>query len=290
MNGGNPAGVWVSWANWGWDDKGESCSYLNPGSCDAHNWGSHSASGSHVDGYLKAAGPSGGSTTPAPPPAPGTCQTFPGQNNNGVNFESTARHASSPGECCNACKGASGCKGYTHIEANSKCWLKSSLGSLTSDSYATSGSYSPELPTTTAAARTTAAPTPSSPTVSPSQDCPGGSLQSCIGACPEDILEVCTHECDERCGGSACGSDDGASLSHCVSHCPSDGFQKCVGCCEDKFSSATTVAPTTTTVPQCGNDDGASLSHCVSHCPTDGDEFHDCVICCSSKFPSAFEV
>merc|ERR1712070_1249214 len=68
MNGGNPAGVWVSWANWGWDDKGESCSYLNPGSCDSHNWGSHSNSGSHVDDYLKSAGPVG--PTPPSPPSP----------------------------------------------------------------------------------------------------------------------------------------------------------------------------------------------------------------------------
>merc|ERR1712032_337191 len=29
MDGNNPAGVWVSWANWGWNDK--SCSYMNPG-------------------------------------------------------------------------------------------------------------------------------------------------------------------------------------------------------------------------------------------------------------------
>merc|ERR1711865_1108642 len=68
MNGNNPAGVWVSWANWGWDDKGESCSYLNGGACDGHNWGSHSASGSHVDSYLKAAGPPSGPSPPSPSP------------------------------------------------------------------------------------------------------------------------------------------------------------------------------------------------------------------------------
>jgi endoglucanase len=144
MNGGNPAGVWVSWANWGWDDKGESCSYLNPGSCDSRNWGSHSASGSHVDGYLKAAGP----PSPSPSPLPGSCSTNPGQNNNGVNLEDTPRSASNPGECCSMCMSSGGCKGYTHVTGNGECWLKSQLGSLTADSNVNSGSYDPPVVTT----------------------------------------------------------------------------------------------------------------------------------------------
>merc|ERR1712159_686646 len=68
MNGNNPAGAWVSLANWGWNDKGESCSYLTPGSCDGHNWGGRSDSGSHVDSHLKSPGPPAPGPTPSPSP------------------------------------------------------------------------------------------------------------------------------------------------------------------------------------------------------------------------------
>jgi len=86
MDGGNSAGVWVSWANWGWNDKGESCSYLTPGSCDGHSWGSHSTSGNGVDGYLKRPGPPSGPPSPPSPTPAGSCSTNPNQNNNGVNL------------------------------------------------------------------------------------------------------------------------------------------------------------------------------------------------------------
>merc|ERR1712139_49784 len=108
----------------------------------------------------------------------------PGQNNNGVNLESTSRSASSPDQCCSLCAGASGCAGYTHVTANNECWLKSSLGSLTSDSYVTSGSYSRPASTTPGPPMTTTPPTPP-PT--PKHSCPGGSLAACIGMCPADI-------------------------------------------------------------------------------------------------------
>merc|ERR1712137_796991 len=245
MNGGNSAGVWVSWANWGWDDKGEACSYLNPGSCDSHNWGSHSQSGAAVDGYLKAAGPPSGPPSPTPTPSPGQCTSQPGQNNNGVNLESTARSAGSASECCNMCAGATGCVGYTHVTANSECWLKSSLGSLTSDSYVNSGSYkaptpTPVPPTPTPVPVPVPVPLPSpSPGPLP-EGCPGGSLANCIGECPtdQDIFQICVDVCQERCGGAAsCGNDDGSSLAHCVSNCPSDKYATCIDCCQTKFPS-----------------------------------------------------
>merc|ERR1712079_593831 len=94
---------------------------------NAGNWGSHTSSGSHVDQYLKAPGPPVGPPAPTPP---GQCSSNPGQNNNGVNLESTARSASSPEQCCSLCAAAAGCKGYTHVTANKECWLKSSLGAL----------------------------------------------------------------------------------------------------------------------------------------------------------------
>jgi endoglucanase len=49
----NPHGVTISWANWGYDDKGESCAALQPGACPAHDWDRTSQSGSMVKGYLK---------------------------------------------------------------------------------------------------------------------------------------------------------------------------------------------------------------------------------------------
>jgi endoglucanase len=49
----NPHGVTISWANWGYDDKGESCAALQPVACPAHDWDRTSQSGSIVKGYLK---------------------------------------------------------------------------------------------------------------------------------------------------------------------------------------------------------------------------------------------
>lgn len=49
-------------------------------------------------------------------------------------------------------------------------------------------------------ATTTSAPTPV-PTPAPS-DCPGGSLESCVDLCPDDIVDICTESCQRRCGGS----------------------------------------------------------------------------------------
>lgn len=246
MDGGNPAGVWVSWANWGWNDKGESCSYLNPGSCDGHSWGSHSNSGSHVDDYLKRPGPPSGPPSPpspSPSPSPGVCDTNPGQNNNGQNLETTARSASSPSACCDLCSQASGCVGYTHVTGKNECWLKSALGGLTSDSYVNSGSVKVPPPTP---GPPPPAPTPSPPSPSPS-GCPGGSLEACIGACPTSpaaAFGVCVSECTARCGGgeSCTGGDDGSDLPTCMGHCPTDShFGDCVNCCADKFPSATLV-------------------------------------------------
>jgi len=238
MDGGNPAGVWLSWINWGWNDKGESCSYLNPGSCDSHSWGSHSASGSHVDGYLKRPGPPHGPPSPPTPPAPtpaGQCSVNAGKNNNGVNLEASARKTADADACCTLCKEAKECVGYTHVTALGECWLKSSLGALTSDANVNSGSFTRPAPTP--------APVPPQPTPvpapTPSGDCPGGSLSACIQSCPSgSAFAVCVAVCEDRCGSATqCGTDDGDSLNHCISNCPSDSFADCIGCCEDKFPS-----------------------------------------------------
>jgi hypothetical protein len=133
MNGNNPAGVSVSWANWGWNDKGESCSYLTPGSCDAHNWGRHSESGSHVDGYFK-------NPSPSPSPPAGQCSIEVGKNNDGTNLQDAADHTGSAEECCSKCSSASGCVGFTWVHGTEECWLKSSLSGLRDDSDVTSGS------------------------------------------------------------------------------------------------------------------------------------------------------
>lgn len=49
----NPAGVTISWCNWGYDDKAESCAALQPGSCGSQQWDRTSQSGTMVKGYLK---------------------------------------------------------------------------------------------------------------------------------------------------------------------------------------------------------------------------------------------
>merc|ERR1712217_298476 len=61
----NPHGVTISWANWAYDDKSESCAALQPGACGAHSWDRTSQSGSMVKGYLKES-----SVNPPSPPSP----------------------------------------------------------------------------------------------------------------------------------------------------------------------------------------------------------------------------
>lgn len=50
----NPHNVTISWANWGYDDKAESCAALQPGACAVRAWDSTSQSGAMVKGYLSA--------------------------------------------------------------------------------------------------------------------------------------------------------------------------------------------------------------------------------------------
>lgn len=243
MNGNNPAGAWVSWANWGWNDKGESCSYLNPGSCDAHNWGSHSNSGSHVDQYLKSQGPPSPGPSPSPPPSPspsGQCSIQKGQNNGGANLKSTAEHASSAEECCSHCVGEGGCVGFTWVTGNSECWLKASIGSLKSDPYVVSGSVTSPPTTTTKAPTPTPPPPPPTPTPSPSIcscGCSGDDLKACIDACPADKFAECIQTCESPCASSCTGGDDGSSLQECISHCPAASYSDCVNCCVTEFPS-----------------------------------------------------
>jgi len=243
MNGQNPAGVWVSWANWGWDDKDESCAFLNGGSCNSNNWGSHTSSGQHVAQYIKAAGPPVGPPAPPTPTPAGQCSTNPGQNNNGVNLEQSARTASSPSACCDFCKSTSGCVGYTHVTYNKECWLKSALGSLTSDSDVNSGSFSAPAPTPVPvpapAPHVIPSPVPvPAPQPSPSGDCPGGSLANCVAQCPAGAaFEVCVSVCQDRCNDPQCGDNDGDSLNTCISNCPSATYGECITCCQGKFPS-----------------------------------------------------
>jgi len=245
MNGNNPAGVWVSWANWGWNDKGESCSYLTPGSCDGHNWGGHSDSGSHVDGYLKSPGPPSPGPTPSPPPSPspaGQCTISPGQNNDGTNLKDTAEHTSSADACCSTCTSTSGCVGFTWVQANQECWLKSSVASLRDDPDVTSGSVTSPPPSPPAPTPT---PTPPAPTPSPAPSpstctcgCEGDDLKACIVACPSEKYTECVQTCSSPCAGNPCtGSDDGSDLHHCIANCPSSGYSDCVKCCTGEFPS-----------------------------------------------------
>jgi len=54
LGGNNPSGVTVSWANWGYDDKGgETCAALNPGSCNSGQWDSTSQSGSWAKEFIR---------------------------------------------------------------------------------------------------------------------------------------------------------------------------------------------------------------------------------------------
>lgn len=286
MNGNNPAGVWVSWANWGWNDKGESCSYLNPGSCDAHNWGSHSNSGSHVDGYLKSPGPPAPGPTPPSPPSPspgGQCSLTPGQNNGGTNLKATAEHTSSADDCCSTCSSTSGCVGFTWVTANHECWLKSSIASLKSDPYVTSGSVS--TPTPTPPPPTPPTPTPPPPTPPSSTctcSCEGDDLKACISACPPDEFAECIQTCESPCPTTmtttaaaackcGCAGDD---LHSCIEACPADKYSECIKTC----SSPCVGNPCT------GSDDGSDLHHCIAHCPSAG--YADCITCCTGEFPS----
>jgi len=241
MNGGNPAGVWVSWANWGWDDKDESCAFLNQGSCNSNNWGSHTGSGQHVSQYMKAAGPPVGPPSPPTPTPAGQCATNPGQNNNGVNLEQSARSASSASQCCDLCKSTSSCVGYTHVTANNECWLKSAVGSLTADSDVNSGSFS-AAPTPVPSPTPTPAPVPPPqpvPSPQPSSDCPGGSLANCIALCPTGAaFEVCVDVCQTRCPkDTQCGDNDGDNVGTCITNCPSATYGECIDCCQTKFPS-----------------------------------------------------
>jgi len=185
----------------------------------------------------------GPSPSPSPSPSPGMCSTSVGKNNDGTNLQSSAIITSSADDCCSSCSSTSGCVGYTWVHANGECWLKSAVDSLRDDGCGgcvTSGTYS--APTTTPAPP---APTPSpSPSPSPS-GCPGGSLASCIQACPTEasVFAICVEECDERCSDStSCtGGDDGSDLYTCVHGCPSEGFSDCLDCCTGKFPSAALV-------------------------------------------------
>jgi len=228
----------------------------------------------------------GAPSPPAPSPAPspnppGQCSTNPGQNNNGVNMEATARTAASPSECCSLCQAASGCKGYTHVTANDECWLKSQLGSLTNDPDVNSGSFSPSptppAPTPAPVPGPTPAPTPAVCQCA----CTGDDLKACVAACPSDQFTDCINSCQNPCATTTAppspGDCPGGSLANCVKSCPSDAtFQVCVQVCEERCEGGTS----------CGNDDGEDLAHCVQNCPSD--KFEDCVGCCQTKFPSVF--
>jgi hypothetical protein len=69
-------------------------------------------------------------------------------------------------------------------------------------------------------------------------------LEACIKDCPSDsssVFALCVNECNERCGESCTGGDDGADLETCVKGCPSESFSDCVTCCSGKFPSETSV-------------------------------------------------
>lgn len=185
--------------------------------------------------------PSPPSPSPAPAPTPaGQCQVSDCKNNDGTNLKSTAESASSADQCCDKCKSATGCVGWTWVKDNGECWLKSSVSAARDDDCGccvTSGTYSAPAPVPSPAP--TPVPMPS-PVPTPT-DCPGGSLANCIKGCPTDatVFQICVAECDKRCESatSCTGGDDGSSLETCVKGCPSDSYMDCVTCCSGKFPS-----------------------------------------------------
>jgi len=236
---------------------------------------------------------SGSYQAPAPTPSPGQCTTQPGQNNNGVNLESSARSAGSPDECCSMCAAAANCVGYTHVTANDECWLKSSLGGLTSDSDVTSGSYQSPAPTPVPLPVPTPTPIPvppPTPTPVPSPahctcGCTGDDLKACMEACPAEDFETCIGVCTDPCPSTTTlapptpvpspSGCPGGSLAACISGCPTDAdlFEPCVDDCQSRCAGTSCT----------GGDDGNSLATCIGGCPSD--KYAECIDCCEDKFP-----
>ena len=71
------------------------------------------------------------------PPAPSLCSLTPGLNSMGTifNFSTVA----DPAACCSACNATSDCVGFTFVTAESKCYVKSSLGAAVPDAGVVSG-------------------------------------------------------------------------------------------------------------------------------------------------------
>merc|ERR1719221_2427039 len=94
-----------------------------------------------ASGYcFPAGGPSGPS--PAPPPAPGSCSGAWGNNNNdGVNMDpAPIPNLNTVDQCRDKCESYEGaCKGWTLAEG--KCHVKSSVGPMRYDAYATASGY-----------------------------------------------------------------------------------------------------------------------------------------------------
>ena len=68
------------------------------------------------------------------------------------------------------------------------------------------------------------------PPVPPIPGCNGGSMHSCIEACPSDGFEACVKECVKDCTPKP-GKCTGGTMSTCMEACPSDGFEPCVKAC-----------------------------------------------------------
>merc|ERR1712232_615888 len=266
----------------------------NPGNLDGSSF---SVSNLVIEGSV-VQGPEPTKCSPSPSPSPtpsGQCTTQPGQNNNGVNLESSARSAGSPGECCSMCAAAANCVGYTHVTANDECWLKSSLGGLTSDSDVTSGSYQSPVPTPVPLPVPTPTPTPiphptPTPTPVPSPahctcGCTGDDLQACMEACRAEDFETCIGVCTDPCPSTTTlapptpvpspSGCPGGSLAACISGCPTDAdlFEPCVDDCQSRCAGTSCT----------GGDDGNSLATCIGGCPSD--KYAECIDCCEDKFP-----
>lgn len=97
--------------------------------------------------------------------------------------------SSSAGDCCNQCSGTSGCAGYTWVKGNNECWLKSAVGSLTSDSDVVSGSVG------------------SGPGPSPGPSPSGGVVEYC-----PDPAQDFQEERESGAGGTVTWTDDGWSI------------------------------------------------------------------------------
>lgn len=116
-------------------------------------------------------------TVTGPPPPPGPCAVFPGQNNHGHNMQEAAGAATADA-CCSACVALSGCIGWTFVsEGGAQCYLKDKLDPLTPDPAVISGAVGAPGPSCQLSPGVNSMGTIAAPPVA------AASAGACCGAC-----------------------------------------------------------------------------------------------------------